>query len=237
VPAKRSSLPRRLLALSAKLVLGFVAISLAWVLAYRFVPVPVTWPMARDAFQGRHVEREWVGLSEIASAVPRAVIGAEDARFCAHSGFDFEAMEEAAARNAKARAKGSSKVRGGSTISQQTAKNAFLWPGRSYIRKGLEAWFTVLIEAVWGKPRIMEVYLNIAEMGPGIYGVEAAAQHYFGKSAAKLSNAEAARIAAILPQPVKRNAAAPGRFVKKYARRIERRARVVRNEGIDGCLR
>ncbi len=237
MPAKRPSLLRRLLRLGSKLVLGFVVLSLLWVLAYRFVPVPVTWPMARDAFQGRHVEREWVGLSEIAAAVPRAVIGAEDARFCEHRGFDFEAMEEAAARNAKAKAKGSSKVRGGSTISQQTAKNAFLWPGRSYVRKALEAWFTVLIELVWGKPRIMEVYLNIAEMGPGIYGVEAAAQHYFGKSAAKLSNAEAARIAAILPQPVKRNAAAPGRFVKKYARRIERRARVVRNEGIDGCLR
>jgi monofunctional biosynthetic peptidoglycan transglycosylase len=237
VPAKRPSLPRRLLRLAGKLALGLFGLSLVWVLAYRFAPVPVTWPMARDAFQGRHVEREWVSLSKIATAVPRAVIGAEDARFCEHRGFDFEAMEEAAARNAKAKAKGSSKVRGGSTISQQTAKNAFLWPGRSYVRKALEAWFTVLIEAIWGKPRIMEVYLNIAEMGPGIYGVEAAAQHYFGKSAAKLSNAEAARIAAILPQPVKRNAAAPGRFVKKYARRIERRARVVRNEGIDGCLR
>lgn len=236
MPAKRSSLPRRLLRLAGKLALGFVVLSLVWVLAYRFVPVPVTWPMARDAFNGRHVEREWVGLSRIAPAVPRAVIGAEDARFCEHRGFDFEAMEAAAAKNAKAKAKGSSKVRGGSTISQQTAKNAFLWPGRSYVRKALEAWFTVLIEAIWGKPRIMEVYLNIAEMGPGIYGVEAAAQHYFGKSAARLSNAEAARIAAILPQPVKRNAAAPGRFVKKYARRIERRARVVRNEGIDGCL-
>jgi monofunctional biosynthetic peptidoglycan transglycosylase len=237
VPAKRPSLPRRLLRLAGKLALGFVAISLVWVLAYRFVPVPVTWPMARDAFQGRHVEREWVGLDDIAPAVPRAVIGAEDARFCKHRGFDFEAMEQAAARNAKAKAKGSSKVRGGSTISQQTAKNAFLWPGRSYVRKALEAWFTVLIEAIWGKPRIMEVYLNIAEMGPGIYGVEAAAQHYFGVSAADLSNAQAARIAAILPQPVKRNAAAPGKFTKKYARRIERRARVVRNEGIDGCLR
>jgi monofunctional glycosyltransferase len=127
-------------------------------------------------------------------------------------------------------------VRGGSTISQQTAKNAFLWPGRSYIRKGLEAWFTVLIELIWGKPRIMEVYLNIAEMGPGVYGVEAAAQHYFNTSAAQLSPAQAARIAAILPQPIKRDAARPGRFVKRYANRIERRARVVRNEGIDACL-
>jgi monofunctional biosynthetic peptidoglycan transglycosylase len=236
VPARRRSLIARILGLAAKAAVLFVLVSLLWVLAYRFVPVPVTWPMARDALAGRHVERQWVGLSRIAPAVPRAAIGAEDARFCEHNGFDFEAMEAAAARNAKAAERGSAKVRGGSTISQQTAKNAFLWPGRSYIRKGLEAYFTVLIEAIWGKPRIMEVYLNIAEMGPGIYGVEAAAQHYFHKSAAQLTPAEAARIAAILPQPIKRNAAAPGRFVKRYANRIERRARVVRNEGIDGCL-
>lgn len=217
---------------AVKLAAGFVLFSVLWVAAYRFVPVPLTWPMARDAVLGRHVERQWVGLSQIAPAVPRAAIGAEDARFCAHNGFDFVAMEAAAARNASG-----GKLRGGSTISQQAAKNAFLWPGRSYVRKGLEAWFTVLIEAIWGKPRIMEVYLNIAEMGPGIYGVEAAAQHYFKVSAARLSPAQASRIAAILPQPIKRNAAKPGRFVKRYARRIERRARVVRNEGIDGCLR
>ncbi|MBC7519686.1 MAG: monofunctional biosynthetic peptidoglycan transglycosylase [Sandarakinorhabdus sp.] len=227
----------RILGFAVKAAVLFVLVSLLWVVAYRFVPVPVTWPMARDALAGRHVERQWVGLSQIAPAVPRAAIGAEDARFCAHNGFDFDAMEAAAARNAKAAENGSAKVRGGSTISQQTAKNAFLWPGRSYLRKGLEAYFTVLIEAIWGKPRIMEVYLNIAEMGRGIYGVEAAAQHYFHKSAAQLTPAEAARIAAILPQPIKRNAAAPGRFVKRYANRIERRARVVRNEGIDGCLR
>lgn len=219
-----------------KALLVFVLASIGWVIAYRFVPVPFTWPMARDAIQGKHVERSWVPLSGIAPAVPRAAIGAEDSRFCEHYGFDFAAMEAAAARNAKAADNGSAKVRGGSTISQQTAKNAFLWPGRSYLRKGLEAYFTVLIEAIWGKPRIMEVYLNIAEMGPGIYGVEAAAQHYFNISAAQLTPAQSARLAAILPQPIKRNAAKPGRFVKRYANRIERRARVVRNEGIDGCL-
>jgi monofunctional biosynthetic peptidoglycan transglycosylase len=221
---------------TAKALLVFMLASLGWVIAYRFIPVPFTWPMARDAIQGKHVERTWVPLSGIAAAVPRAAIGAEDSRFCEHYGFDFAAMEAAAARNAKAADNGSAKVRGGSTISQQTAKNAFLWPGRSYLRKGLEAYFTVLIEAIWGKPRIMEVYLNIAEMGPGIYGVEAAAQHYFNTSAAKLTPAQSARLAAILPQPIKRDAAKPGRFVKRYANRIERRARVVRNEGIDGCL-
>jgi monofunctional biosynthetic peptidoglycan transglycosylase len=232
----------RIVAFLGKAVLVFVLASVGWVIAYRFVPVPFTWPMARDAVQGKHVERTWVPLSAVAPAVPRAIIGAEDARFCEHWGFDFEAMEAAAERNARAKARAAAsgktaRVRGGSTISQQTAKNAFLWPGRSYVRKALEAYFTVLIEAIWGKPRIMEVYLNIAEMGPGIYGVEAAAQHYFDTSAAKLTTAQAARIAAILPQPIKRDAARPGRFVKRYASRIEKRARVVRNEGIDGCLR
>ncbi len=221
----------RLFAFLVRLVLGLVVLSLLWVIAYRFVPVPLTWPMARDAIAGRHVERHWVSLADMAPVVPRAVIGAEDALFCAHNGFDFDAMEAAAAKNAAGK-----KLRGGSTISQQTAKNAFLWPGRSYLRKGLEAYFTVLIEAIWGKPRIMEVYLNIAEMGPGIYGVDAAARHYFNSSAADLSAAEASRIAAILPQPIKRDAAAPGRFVQRYARRIERRARVVRDEGIGSCL-
>ena len=217
---------------AARLVAGLIVFSILWVAAYRFVPVPITWPMARDAFAGRHVERDWVALTAIAPAVPRAAIGAEDARFCTHNGFDFTAMEAAATRNARG-----GRLRGGSTISQQTAKNAFLWPGRSYVRKGLEAYFTLLIEALWGKPRIMEVYLNIAEMGPGIYGVEAAAQHYFHVRAARLTPQQASRIAAILPQPIKRDAAAPGRYVKRYARRIERRARVVGNAGIDGCLR
>jgi len=228
---QRSLLPR-LAGLLGRVVIGFVVLSLVWVVAYRFVPVPLTWPMARDAIAGRHVSRTWVPLAKIAPAVPRAVIGAEDARFCEHHGFDFEAIEAAAARNAAG-----GRLRGGSTISQQTAKNAFLWPGRSYLRKGLEAWFTVLIELVWGKPRIMEVYLNIAEMGPGTYGVEAAARRYFNTGAARLTPAEASRLAAILPQPIKRNAAAPGRTVQRYARRIEKRARVVRREGIDACLR
>ena len=225
-------LPVRLMVFAAKLAAGLVAASILWVAAYRFVPVAFTWPMARDAISGRHVLRSWVPLAAIAPAVPRAAIGAEDTQFCVHDGFDFAAMEAAAARNASG-----GRLRGGSTISQQTAKNAFLWPGRSYVRKALEAYFTILIEAIWGKPRIMEVYLNIAEMGPGVYGVEAAAQHYFHVSAARLSPQQASRIAAILPQPIKRDAAAPGRYVQRYARRIERRARVVGNEGIDACLR
>ena len=159
------------------------------------------------------------------------MIGAEDANFCRHIGIDFEAVQAAATANVQGK-----KLRGGSTISQQTAKNAFLWPDRSYVRKGLEAYFTLLIELVWGKPRIMEVYLNIVEMGPGIYGMEAAAEHYFDTTADKLSARQAARLAAILPQPIKRSAVKPSKSVKRYARRIEKRVKVVRDEGIDACL-
>jgi monofunctional biosynthetic peptidoglycan transglycosylase len=223
---------RRLFRLISRLFLWFVLISVGWVLVYRFVPVPLTWPMARDLLQGRHVERDWTALEDMAPAMARAVIGAEDSEFCAHWGLDFEAMRKAAARNARG-----DRLRGGSTISQQTAKNAFLWPARSYVRKGLEAWFTLLIEGLWGKKRIMEVYLNIAEMGPGIYGAEAAAQHHFGVSSAKLTTTQAARIAAVLPQPVKRNAGQPGPLVRRYSRAIEKRARVVRSDGLDACLR
>ncbi len=232
VAAARTSIGRKLLVWSGRAVLWFVLLSLGWVISYRFVPVPFTWPMARDWVQGRHVERDWVPLSEIAPSLPRAVIGAEDGLFCSHHGFDIAAIEKAAAANARGK-----RLRGGSTISQQAAKNAFLWPGRSYLRKGLEAWFTALIEVFWGKPRIMEVYLNIAELGPGIYGAEAAARHNFDIGAGKLSSAQSSRLAAILPQPITRSAAAPGRYVQRYARTIERRSRQVQRDGIDSCLR
>lgn len=217
--------------LAFRLVIGFVLLSFAWVAVYRYLPPPITWLQARDAIAGKHVEREWAPLTAMTKALPRAVIGAEDAKFCDHNGFDLDAIEAAASANMAGKA-----LRGGSTISQQTAKNAFLWPGRSYVRKGLEAWFTLLIELVWGKPRIMEVYLNIIEMGPGIYGMEAAAEHYFGTTVDKLSNRQAARLAAIVPQPLKRSATAPSRQVKRYARRIEKRVRVVAEGGIDACL-
>ncbi len=219
----------RALALVAVLLL---VASVGWAVAYRWIDPPLTWPMARDGIAGKHVEHDWVPLAEIANAVPRAAIGAEDANFCAHNGFDVDAISAAMAKNAA-----SKKLRGGSTISQQTAKNAFLWPQRSWLRKGLEAWFTVLIEAIWGKPRIMEVYLNVAEMGPGIYGVEAAAQHYFRTSAAKLSPRQAARLVTVLPQPIKRDAGALTGRDRRHARAIEKRIRVVRQESIDACLR
>ena len=206
-------------------------LAVTWALAYRWVDPPITVPMIRDAIAGQHVARTWVALTTINPAMARAVIGAEDSTFCSHHGFDLAAIEQAAAKNAT-----STKLRGGSTISQQTAKNAFLWPGRSYLRKGLEAYFTVLIEALWGKRRIMEVYLNIAELGPGVYGVEAAAQRYFNTGAARLTPAQAARIAAILPQPITRDAADLHGKVRRHARAIERRIGVVRRDAIDSCL-
>lgn len=214
-----------------KLACGLLIFSLLWVVAYRFINPPTTFLMLRDRVQGTPVQQSWVGLEQISRHMPRAVIAAEDARFCEHRGFDIDAMEQAWQRNTQG-----GKVRGGSTISQQTAKNAFLWPGRTLVRKAIEAWFTVLIEWIWGKPRIMEVYLNIAEFGRGIFGVEAASQHYFGKSAKSLSPVEAGRLAAILPQPIKRDAAAPGRYTRRYAGRITARTRVVANEGLDACL-
>lgn len=219
------------LKLALKLFLGLAAFSLLWVGAYRWIDPPATFLTLRDRADGIPVKQDWVGLSDMSRHIPRAVIGAEDSRFCEHRGFDVEAIEKAMERNQKGR-----KLRGGSTISQQTAKNAFLWPGRTWVRKGLEAWFTVLIEWLWGKPRIMEVYLNVAEFGRGVFGVEAASRHYFDKPAARLTRVEAARLAAILPQPIKRDAASPGRYTRRYANRIAGRTRVVANEGLDSCI-
>lgn len=209
-----------------------LGLSVLWVAAYRFIDPPVTYLMLRDWADGRHVERDWRPLGEIDRDLPRALIGAEDSRFCQHSGFDLEAIEKAAKSNEAGK-----KLRGGSNISQQTAKNVFLWPERSWVRKGLEAYFTVLIEVLWGKRRIMEVYVNVIEMGRGVYGAEAAAQHYFRHGADKLSETEAARLAAIVPQPIKRSASEPGRYTRRYARTIDRRIDTVRNDGLDACIR
>ena len=198
---------------------------------YRFVPPPVTWLMIQRVFEGKGFDRRWRSLDDISPRLVRAVIAAEDAKFCDHNGFDFDAMEKAFESNAKGR-----KLRGGSTISQQTAKNVFLWPGRSYVRKGLEAYFTVLIEVIWGKPRIMEVYLNSVEWGPGVYGAEAAARKNFGVGAGQLTAAHAARLAAILPSPLKWKAAQPGPYVKRRSGKITRAAGTINREGMAACV-
>lgn len=201
------------------------------VAVYRFVPPPITYLMVQRMFEGRGLERQWVPLRRISPHLVRAVIAAEDARFCEHKGFDIEAIQKAFAAN-----EAGGKLRGGSTISQQTAKNVFLWPQRDWLRKGLETWFTVLIELGWGKPRIMEVYLNSIEWGPGVYGAEAAARKNFHVPAGKLTQAQAARLAAILPKPLAWKAAKPGPYMKRRAGSIIRNARAVRREGLTACV-
>ncbi|MES2861690.1 MAG: monofunctional biosynthetic peptidoglycan transglycosylase [Pseudomonadota bacterium] len=206
------------------------------VLIHALVPPPMTLLMLREAAGGQGIDYRWRSLDDISPNLIASAIAAEDARFCTHGGFDMEAIEKALANNARSAEAGGRKVRGGSTISQQTAKNIFLWPGRDWIRKGLEAGYTVLIETIWSKRRIMEVYLNVAEMGPGVYGAEAAARHWYGKSAADLSPREAARIAAILPSPRRYDAGTPGPYVRRRASRVQASARVVRNEGLASCV-
>ena len=203
-----------------------------WVLAYRFVPPPVTILMIERIAQGHGLRREWRPLSAIAPAVTRAAIASEDANFCRHKGFDFVAIHKALRHDERR----PSRLRGGSTISQQTAKNVFLWPGRSWLRKGIEAWFTVLIEAEWGKRRIMEVYLNTVEMGPGVYGVEAAARRDFGVAAADLTPEQASRLVAVLPSPLKWDALDPGPYVLRRSDRIAAGQGTVRADGLADCV-
>jgi len=213
------------------LVVGVLA-PLGLVAVYRFVPPPLTILMIERMAQGQGLDHRWRSLDQIAQTLPRAAIAAEDARFCEHHGFDFEAMQKAMQHNEDR----PDRIRGGSTISQQTAKNVFLWPDRSWVRKGLEAYFTVLIETIWGKRRIMEVYLNTVEMGPGVYGVEAASQRYFHASAAALNVQQAARLIAILPSPLKWQAVNPGPYVRRRTGRIGAAEGTVRRGGMAGCV-
>lgn len=222
----------RLFSLVVKLVLGFVLVSVAWVALYAVVPPPFTFTMLGDLMGGRSITKAWRPLSFIDLDMPRAAIAGEDANFCTHHGFDWSAIAGAAARNARG-----GRIRGGSTISQQTAKNAFLFQGGGYVRKAFEAWFTLLIELIWGKKRIMEVYLNVAETGIGTYGAEAGAVRYFNHSADRLSPIEAGRIAAVLPLPKKRAAVAPRGFVRRHGNAIAARVGVVKRERLDACLR
>ncbi|WP_294392791.1 monofunctional biosynthetic peptidoglycan transglycosylase [uncultured Sphingomonas sp.] len=224
--------PRRILGWVIRGVILFLLGSVLLVLFYRFVPPPVTITMLGDLAQGHSINKDWISLSRMDRNMARAAIAAEDGNFCTHHGFDFSAMQKAFQGNVQGR-----RLRGGSTISQQTAKNVFLWQGRSYVRKGLEAWFTLLIETMWGKRRIMEVYLNVAETGIGTYGANAGAIRYFHHDASRLSPAEAGRIAAVLPLPSKREAIAPTGATRRYGNRITQRIGMIRRGGYDRCLR
>ncbi len=199
-----------------KTTMWFFIVSIGLTIIYRFVPVPIT-PLMMirlveqtfDPEKKVRLYKDWVPISEISRNAPQAVFAAEDQKFMTHKGFDFEAMEKAWENNKKGK-----RIKGASTITQQTVKNVFLWPGRSYLRKGLEAYFTVLVELLWSKERIMEVYLNVIEMGDGIYGIEAASQAYYKKPAAKLNRNQAAMIAAVLPNPIRWTPARPTGYIR-----------------------
>ena len=209
--------------------LGLWLFSLGLTLLYRWVPVPFTPLMfirlmeKPQEGQAHRWYRDWVPLEQISPHLIQAAVATEDQHFMEHHGFDFEALQRAYRRNQK----GNKRMLGGSTISQQTAKNVFLWPARNYLRKGLEAYFTVTIELLWSKQRIMEVYLNSIEMGPGIYGAEAASQVYFHKSAADLSKRQAALLVAAFPNPRQRNPGQPSPYLQRRASKIQRLMRQI----------
>ncbi|MNX34201.1 Penicillin-binding protein 2D [compost metagenome] len=218
------------------LLLILALIPIGGVVLHRFAPPLFTILMVQQAAAGHGMDYRWRSLDHISPRLVEAVIAAEDARFCQHHGFDVEAIQKAMEANERAEQRGSDKRRGASTISQQTAKNVFLWPSRDWVRKGLEVGYTGLIELVWGKRRIMEMYLNVAEWAPGVYGAEAASQHWFHKSADKLTAREAARLAAILPSPRRYKAASPGPYVRRRASRIQAAMGTVREAGLDRCV-
>ena len=206
----------------------FIVISVFLVLVFRFIPVPITPLMVSRYFEYKNDEKvgmshDWVSIDEISPNLQKAVIASEDDTFLTHHGFNFKAMQKAYKSNRKGK-----RIKGGSTISQQTAKNVFLWQGRSYVRKAFEAYFTFLIEILWSKERIMEVYLNSIEMGKGVYGAQAASQHWYGKDAASLTKREAAGIAAILPNPIKYKAKNSSSYINRKKNRIVRYMRYVK---------
>jgi len=198
-----------------RIAVWFVSVSILWVLAYRFINPPITMLMIMRNIERKSdgktfkTEKDWVDLEDMSDNIKRAAIAGEDQLFVHHAGFDIKAIGRAYSAN-----KQGSTVRGGSTISQQTAKNVFLWPGRSWLRKGFEAYFTLLIELLWGKERILEVYLNVIEMGDGIYGAEAASQSYYHKSCKNLNRSEASLIVACFPNPIRWTPLHPTRFIK-----------------------
>ena len=210
------------------MVVAFFGSTILAVVALRFIPVYFTPLMfircAQQISKGEEIKlkHHWVPLSDISRHLPVAVMASEDQRFLLHHGFDYNAIEQAAMSNLKG-----GKKRGGSTISQQTAKNVFLWPGRSWVRKGLEAYFTVLIEMTWSKQRIMEVYLNSIEMGDRIYGLDAVAENNFGKQASELSRGECALIAATLPNPHIYSSKDPSAYMRKRQRAIKANMRYI----------
>lgn len=219
--ANKNSFWRKLLRVMRNILLVFFVTSIGWTILARFVPVYVTPLMLIRSIESiangdmPKNSKQWVPIEKISPTMIQAVVAAEDNLFLEHHGFSFKDLQKAYKHNLKGK-----RIRGGSTISQQTAKNVFLWNKRSYVRKALEAYFTVLIELIWSKERIMEVYLNSIEMGDGIYGVQAAAKEYFGKEAAQLTRSQAALIAVCLPNPRKYNPARPSSYIQRRKSQI-----------------
>jgi len=214
---------RKFLPFAAYIVLYFIVITFGWVLLFRFINPPLTWLMLQRGFERKwegkdwKLEKSWLSYDELSENLKKAAIAGEDAHFMKHVGFDIQAIRDAYRRNQDGKT-----IRGGSTISQQTAKNVFLWPGRSWLRKGFESYFTLLIELLWGKERILEVYLNVIEMGDGIYGANAAALRYYRKPATALTKKQAALIIAVLPNPRRWSPIKPTRFINRKANAIVR---------------
>ena len=229
-PSKTGSNPfiSKLKVFLFKAFLWFLGLSIFFVVLFKFIPIPFTPLMVFRVVENKLAKKEiyfshdWEPLENISVNLQKAVIASEDGTFLIHSGFDFRAMQKAYKNNERGR-----RIKGGSTISQQTAKNVFLWQGRSYIRKGLEAYFTVLIELIWGKERIMEVYLNSIEMGNGVYGAQAASKHWYRKDAANLTPKQAAGIAAILPNPRKYTATSSSSYINNRKAKILRVMRFI----------
>jgi monofunctional glycosyltransferase len=225
-PAPRS-LRRRLLRWAGRVLGGIAAFYAMLIVLFSFVPPPINLYQISESWRLGGISKDWVSWDEIAPVMGRAAVAAEDANFCNHWGFDMTAIRAAIEEGSN---------RGASTISQQVTKNVFLWQGRSWLRKAMEATMTPAVELVWSKRRILEVYLNVAEFDEGVFGVQAAAQHYFGVDAKDLSNVQAARLAAVLPDPKGRNAAKPSDFVKKRARAILAGAETIKADGRSACF-
>jgi monofunctional glycosyltransferase len=210
-----------------RIALGVAGYFALLIVLFSFVPPPINLYQLSESLRLGSIDKDWVSWDEIAPVMGRSVVAAEDANFCQHWGFDLTAIRAAVDEGG---------ARGGSTISQQVAKNVFLWQGRSYVRKALEALLTPVIELVWSKQRILEVYLNVAEFDEGVFGVQAAAQHYFGVDASKLSALQAARLAAILPNPKERSASKPTAFVRKRTGAIMAGAETIQADGRADCF-
>ncbi|RTZ02477.1 monofunctional biosynthetic peptidoglycan transglycosylase [Flavobacterium sp. RSP49] len=228
IKKETTSFMSKLIRFLFKILLWFIGLSLFFVVFFKFVPVPFTPLMVIRAIENKTAGKEvffshdWEPIENISMNLQKSVIASEDGTFLKHNGFDFVAMQKAYKSNERGR-----RIKGGSTISQQTAKNVFLWQGRSYLRKGLEAYFTLLIEIIWGKERIMEVYLNSIEMGNGVYGAQAATEHWYRKDASSLTLIQAAGIAAILPNPRKYSATSSSTYINRRKAKIVRVMRQV----------